>query len=91
MLRRINTNVAGLSVRCFANNNNVLNSQHLRYVPKKRLNFDYLSADGPMALVFQADDQGGAKAFAPHTWKVTLATTFPAYYYAQTLSLGPQL
>ena len=61
----------------------------MRYVPKRRLKFDYKSGDGPLSLIFEAGDEGGTKRFLPHTWKVTFATTFPAIYYA-SLTLGAQ-
>ena len=59
----------------------------MRYIPKKRLKFDILSGDGPLSLVFDAGDD--SQKFLPHTWKVTLATTLPAIYYASE-TLGAQ-
>ena len=59
----------------------------MRYVPKTRLKFDHISGDGPLSLIFEAGDTG--KNFLPHTWKVTLATSLPALYYA-SLTLGAQ-
>ena len=59
----------------------------MRYVPKTRLKFDHISGDGPLSLIFDAGDNG--YNFLPHTWKVTLATSLPAIYYA-SLTLGAQ-
>lgn len=35
---------------------NVLKGQHVRYIPKKRLNFDFITPEGPMTLFFQGSD-----------------------------------
>ena len=47
-------------------------------MPKRRLSFDYKCGDGPLHLLYEGCDQS---TFRPHTWKVTLATALPAYYY----------
>jgi len=51
------------------------------------LKFDHVSGDGPLSLVFDAGENGNK--FLPDTWKVTLAATFPAVYYA-SMTLGAQ-
>ena len=35
---------------------NAINNQHLRYIPQKRLKFDYLGSDGPLELLFESSD-----------------------------------
>jgi hypothetical protein len=37
---------------------NVMQNQHMRYVPKTRLKFDHTSGDGPLSLIFDASDSG---------------------------------
>ena len=37
--------------------NNTLQNMHIRYVPKQRLNFEYASPDGNLALVFDTEDK----------------------------------
>ena len=51
-------------------------------MPSKRLSFNHLSGDGPLALIYQASE-ATIKFYTSrvHTWKWTLATTFPAMYY----------
>lgn len=34
----------------------VLANQHMRFIPKHKLNFDYLSGDGPLSLIFEASE-----------------------------------
>ena len=54
---------------------NAFKNQHIKYVPKKRLSFHLGTPDGPMALIFQADDALLKQAI---TWKVALASAIPA-------------
>ena len=35
---------------------NIFKGQHVRYIPKKRLRFDYASPEGPLALVYQSSE-----------------------------------
>lgn len=35
---------------------NIFKGQHVRYIPKKRLAFDFDSPEGPLALVYEASD-----------------------------------
>ena len=74
-------------MRSFSSSTNIMQNQHLRYVPKTRLKFDHIWGDGPLSLVYEAGDD--SKKFLPHTWKVTLATSLPAIYYASE-TLGAQ-
>lgn len=53
-------------------------NQHMRYLPKKRLMFNHLSADGPMALLFEGKD-GSSVARKQHLWKYLSAVTIPIY------------
>ena len=58
----------------------------MRYVPKRRLRFNYLAGDGKMCLVFNA---GENNKHSTATWKVTLMTSLPAAMYAFQM-LGPE-
>ena len=61
----------------------VLANQHLRFVPKKKMNFDYLSGDGPLSLVFEASAESQRVAkYRPNAGKVYLAGLIPALYMA---------
>ena len=53
---------------------NAFKNQHIKYVPKKRLSFDIGTPDGPMALIFQANDISSQAM----NWKVALASALPA-------------
>jgi hypothetical protein len=55
---------------------NVFKGQHVRYVPKKRLNFDYASPEGPLALIYHASDAYYKRA---NNWKLTLGSGVPAF------------
>ena len=57
-----------------------------RYVPKKRMKFNYRGGDGPMSLIFKGPDSS-YKRYAPHTWKLSFLSAVPASYYA-FLTLG---
>jgi hypothetical protein len=35
---------------------NVFKGQHVRYIPKKKLRFDFKSPEGPLALIFHSSD-----------------------------------
>jgi hypothetical protein len=88
-MNRTFVKASSILCRSFSAGTNVMQNQHMRYVPKTRLKFDYKSGDGPLSLIFEAGDEGGFKKFVPHTWKVTLATNLPAIYYA-SITLGAQ-
>lgn len=47
----------------------------MRYIPKKRLRFDYISPEGPLALVFHASDAYYKRA---NNWKISTAAAVPA-------------
>jgi len=58
-------------------------NQHMLYIPKRRLDFSYLSGDGPLSLVFEASEElQKASIWRPHNYKITLATMLPALYMA---------
>jgi hypothetical protein len=54
---------------------NAFKNQHIVYVPKKKLQFNTVTPDGKMALVFEAADSLDKRA---GMWKVALGTTIPA-------------
>jgi hypothetical protein len=60
----------------------------MRYVPKRRMKFDYQGGDGPMCLIFDAGDPSKYTS-AKHTWKVAALSAAPAAYYAN-LTLAAQ-
>ncbi|CDW72833.1 UNKNOWN [Stylonychia lemnae] len=49
--------------------------QNIRYIPKKRLQFDYVCADGPMHLIFQASEDNLKRT---QSWKISTAVAVPA-------------
>ena len=56
---------------------------HIRYVPKKKLNFHYLTPDGRMALVYDTNDER-LKSRA-QMWKYVATTAIPAAILAPSL------
>lgn len=58
---------------------NVLKGQHVRYIPKKRLHFDFSSPEGPLSLIYHASDALHIKAIF---WKISTMITLPAAYMA---------
>ena len=54
---------------------NVFKGQHVRYIPKKKLMFDYRSPEGPMALVYQASDDFYKRT---QNWKLSTMIATPA-------------
>ncbi len=58
---------------------NVFKGQHVRYIPKKRLRFDYNTPEGPMALVYQAGDANFKRA---NNWKIGTMIAAPATGFA---------
>ena len=68
---------------------NLLGNQHLRYVPKTKLNFDYQSGDGPLCLLYEGKDLKGLQKFMPNLWKLVLPINFSAVYFASMIA-GPQ-
>lgn len=65
---------------------NVLKGQHVRYIPKKRLRFDFDSPEGPLALLFHSSDSFYKRA---NNWKLSTAVTVPAAVFAY-MTLGAQ-
>jgi len=53
---------------------NAFKNQHIRFIPKKKLNFNILSPDGKLALVYHGGDHLVARA---QRWKYTLAAGIP--------------
>jgi hypothetical protein len=76
----------GLSTSAPAAPSNVLKGQHIRYIPKKRLRFNYNSPEGPLALVFHASDSFYKQA---NNWKLSTAVAMPAACMAY-FTLGAQ-
>lgn len=64
---------------------NVFKGQHVRYIPKKRLHFDFASPEGPLALVYHASDAYFKRA---NNWKISLGSGVPAFAAAY-FALGP--
>jgi len=58
-----------------------MNNNHLKYVPKRRLKFEYRSGDGPMSLIFDGGEANGKK-FSNTLGKVVVGSTLPACYGA---------
>ena len=54
---------------------NVLKGQHVRYIPKKRLLFDFASPEGPLALLYHASD---ANYKRENNWKISVGVAIPA-------------
>ena len=54
---------------------NAFKNQHIKYVPRKKYNFNVKTHEGRMALVYQSND-GLHKRI--NTWKTALASTLPA-------------
>jgi hypothetical protein len=52
-----------------------MKGQHIRYIPKDRLNFDYISPEGPLHLFYEASDNYNKRL---NNWKISLAITTPA-------------
>lgn len=65
---------------------NVLKGQHIRYIPKKKLQFDYISPEGPLTLVFQASD---AFYKRQNNWLLSTGAAIPATALAY-YTLGAQ-
>ena len=51
----------------------------MRYIPKKKLNFDYDCPEGPLSLIYQASDDFYGKI---NNWKLSVGTAIPATYLA---------
>lgn len=64
---------------------NAFKSQHVRYIPKKRLRFDYSSPEGPLALIHHSSDAFYKRA---NNWKLSLSAALPAAALA-SFTLGP--
>jgi len=47
----------------------------VRYIPKKRLFFDFASPEGPLALIYEASDSYIKRA---NNWKLSFAAALPA-------------
>ncbi len=47
----------------------------MRYIPKKRLFFDFASPEGPLALIYEASDSYLKRA---NNWKLSFAAALPA-------------
>ena len=63
--------------------NNTLQNMHIRYVPKKKLNFNLQTPDGKVALVYETTDTRiETKA---SRWMYALATALPAALMAPSL------
>ena len=54
---------------------NVFKGQHIRYIPTKRLHFDFISPEGPLALLFESSDHLSKRA---QNWKISTAVAIPA-------------
>ena len=67
----------------------LLGNQHLRYIPKSRLKFDYQSGDGPLCLLYEGKDLKGLRKFLPNLWKIVLPLNFTSVYFASMIA-GPQ-
>jgi hypothetical protein len=57
----------------------------MRYIPKKKLRFDFNSPEGPLTLVFQGSDNFFKRA---QNWKLSTAVSLPAAVMA-FYTLGP--
>ena len=56
---------------------------HIRYVPKKRIDFNLLTPDGRVALVYSTEDKSYRNQ--ANYWKIALATALPAALLAPSL------
>lgn len=75
-IKRLNPLLYQTQIRFFSiSESNVFKSQHVRYIPKKRINFTYDSPDGPLTLVFQGDDSYTKRV---DNWKISIAVAAPA-------------
>ena len=52
-----------------------MKGQHVRYIPKKRLMFDFASPEGPLALLYHGSD---ANYKRENNWKISTAVALPA-------------
>jgi len=58
----------------------------MRYIPKERLSFDYISAEGPLHLFYQSNDSFFKRV---NNWKISAAISAPATAMAY-YTLGSQ-
>lgn len=56
---------------------NTLKNQHMRYVPKNRINFNFDTPDGRMALIYKA-----GKTSSSNAWQAVLGSAIPALLLA---------
>eukprot|EP00347_Sterkiella_histriomuscorum_P004220 403361286 len=54
---------------------NHLKGQHIRYIPKKKLQFNYITADGPMHLFYESGENFKQRM---QNWKISSAVATPA-------------
>jgi len=52
-----------------------LKGQHIRFIPKNRLSFDYISPEGPLHLIYEGDDSYSKRL---NNWKISAAVATPA-------------
>ena len=60
--------------------NHTLKNQHIRYVPRERLNFDTMTPDGKVALVYRSDQTSRM-----NVWNVILGSAIPPALFAPYL------
>ena len=61
----------------------------MRYMPKRRLKFDYQSGDGPLHLLFEGAPNVSKTRL--NTWKVVFAPMLPLYYFGAEMLAGNPL
>ena len=60
--------------------NHTLKNLHIRYVPRERLNFDTMTPDGKVALVYRSDQTSRM-----NVWNVILGSAIPPALFAPYL------
>ena len=61
---------------------NVFKGQHMKYIPKKRLDFNVSSPEGPLTLIFQGNDALFKRA---NNWKISLGMALPLTGFAYAM------
>jgi hypothetical protein len=69
------TNQAPAADPTIKGDQNIFKGQHVRYIPKKRLQFGFASPEGPLALIYEASDAYYKRA---NNWKLSTAAALPA-------------
>ena len=64
---------------------NTMKGQHIRYIPKERLRFDFISPEGPLHLFYNLNADHKKRL---NNWKISTAVATPATIMAY-FSLGP--